>query len=214
MTPKLVIFDCDGVLVDTEPTTDRILAKRLTAAGFPIAEDAIAGMFIGGTIRGIADEAQRQGATLSENWVDDTYAEMFVALSQGVPVIDGVPTLLDRLDAAGVATAIASNGPMRKMEITLTPSGLINRFAGRIYSGHDYPPKPAPDMIVHAMSVAGCSAAETVFIDDSVTGAKAGIAAGVRTLGFAPQGDDGSRAAIGAEVVHNMDEIAARLTLC
>lgn len=128
-------------------------------------------------------------------------------------MIDGVDALLDQLDAAGVATAIASNGPLQKMDISLSPSGLIHRFAGRIYSGHDFAPKPDPAMIHHAMNVARCTPADTVFIDDSVTGAKAGIAAGVRTFGFAPDGDDGRRAAIGAEVVTSMDQIAARLGL-
>ncbi len=213
MTPKLVIFDCDGVLVDTEPTTDAIIARRLTACGLPIAPEETSAMFIGGTIQGIADEARRKGADLPADWVDGTYAEMFAALAKGVPVFDGVDALLDKLEAAGIATAIASNGPMRKMEITLTPSGLIDRFQGRIYSGHDYVPKPDPTMIYHAMRVANCTVAQTVFIDDSVNGAKAGIAAGVRTLGFAPEDDDGRRAAIGAEVVTHMDDIATRLGL-
>ncbi len=213
MTPKLVIFDCDGVLVDTEPATDRIIAARLTAHGLPLGPEETSEMFIGGTIQGIADEARRRGVNLPDDWVDGTYTEMFTTLAKGVPVFDGVFALLDQLNVANIATAIASNGPMRKMQITLTPSGLIDRFAGRIYSGHDYTPKPDPAMIHHGMAVASASPESTVFIDDSVNGAKAGIAAGVRTLGFAPEGDDGRRAAIGAEVVTSMDEIASRLGL-
>jgi len=84
------------------------------------------------------------GAVLPDDWVDQLYQDIFAALGKGVPVFDGVFDLLNALDTAGIATAIASNGPMRKMEITLRPTQLWDRFAPRIYSGHDYAPKPAP----------------------------------------------------------------------
>ena len=208
MDLKLVIFDCDGVLVDTEPVTDRLIAASLTAHGFPIAPEETGALFIGGTIDGIRAEVGRRGVTLPEDWVDRTYEAMFAELAKGVPVIDGVFALLDRLETAGVQTAIASNGPLRKMEITLTPSGLLDRFAGRIHSGHDHPPKPDPAMIRLAMRAADVGPDQTVFIDDSVTGARAGLAAGVRTLGFVPHGDDGSRAALGITPLRSMAEIA------
>ncbi len=213
MTPKLVIFDCDGVLVDTEPVTDAIISASLTRCGLPLSPHEVSALFIGGTIQGIADEARRRGADLPADWVDQTYAEMFAGLANGVPVFDGVIAFLDQLDAAGIKTAIVSNGPMRKMKISLTPSGLKQRFAGQIYSGHDYVPKPDPTMIHFAMRQAGVTRAETVFIDDSLNGAKAGIAAGVRTFGFAPAGDDGTRAALGAEPVTTMGQIACLIGL-
>lgn len=74
MTPKLVIFDCDGVLVDTEPTTDRILSQSLSSHGLPITPAEVSQLFVGGTIRGVGQEATRRGATLPDTWVDDTYA--------------------------------------------------------------------------------------------------------------------------------------------
>jgi len=213
MTLELVIFDCDGVLVDTEPVTDRIIAASLTQHGLPMTPDQVSALFVGGTLAGVAQEAKQRGAALHHDWVDQTYAAIFQAFEAGVPVFDGVFALLDALDAAGIATAIASNGPMRKMEMSLGPSGLFQRFAGRIYSAHDFVPKPDPTLLHHAMQVAGCTPEETVFIDDSVTGATAGINAGVRTFGFTPAGDDGRRAAIGAEPVRSMAEIAGLLGL-
>ena len=208
MDLKLVIFDCDGVLVDTEPVTDKIIAASLTQHGFPFAPEDTAALFIGGTIQGIYDHVTAQGATLPRDWVDQIYTEVFAALAKGVPVFDGVMDLLDRLDAAGVQMAIASNGPPRKMEISLSPSGLHDRFADRIYSGHDHKPKPDPLMLHLAMQAAGVSSAQTVFIDDSITGARAGLQAGITTLGYVPEGDDGSRATLGIRPVRTMGEIA------
>jgi len=211
MIPKLVIFDCDGVLVDTEPVTEKIIADSLTRNGFPVAPEDTNALFIGGTIRGIFDHVTGQGIPLPTTWVDDIYTEVFAALAKGVPVFDGVIDLLDRLDAAGVATAIASNGPQRKMEISLTPSGLHTRFAGRIYSGHDHAPKPDPLMLTKAMQMAGAAPDETVFIDDSLTGAQAGLNANVTTIGYIPEGDDGTRAARGIIPIRSMADIADHL---
>lgn len=189
MRPDLVIFDCDGVLVDSEPITDAVIAANLTRYGLPIAPAQSHALFVGGTMAGAAQEATRRGARLPENWIDEIYAEIFAALSHGVPVIEGVVALLDLLDAQGVPIAIASNGPRRKMEISLTPSGLWDRFAPHIYSAHDdNHPKPDPHMIFKAMSAAGARAAQTVFVDDSPTGIAAGVAAGVRCYGFDPTG--------------------------
>lgn len=211
MTPKLVIFDCDGVLVDTEPVTDKIIAASLTRHGFPVAPEDTSALFIGGTIQGIYDHVTSLGAALPPTWVDQIYAEMFATLEKGVPVFAGVCDLLDRLEVAEVQTAIASNGPPRKMEISLTPSGLYDRFAGRIYSGHTHRPKPDPLMLTRAMQAADATPSQTVFIDDSLKGAQAGLNAGVTTLGYLPGGDDGIYAARGIIPMRSMAEIATYL---
>ncbi len=209
MTVKLVIFDCDGVLVDTEPTTNIVIAENLSRYGLEISVKDVDTLFVGGTMAGVMTTARDMGAALPDRWLDEIYSEMFAALLKGVEVFDDVHLFLDQLEAAGIATAIASNGPPKKMAISLTPSGLIDRFAGRIYSGHDYVPKPDPTMIHHAMKIAGVTPAETVFIDDSPTGASAGIAAGVRTFGFDPSGSFAHLARVDVEKVRSMRDIAA-----
>lgn len=186
MTHKLVIFDCDGVLVDTEPTTNRIIAADLKSRGLNINEDKVSDLFTGGTMQSAGQTARDMGAAIPDDWLDIIYAKMFEALRQGVDVYPDIAAFIQSLTEHGIAIAIASNGPLKKMEITLTPSGLNQFFAGRIYSGHDFTPKPDPHLIQHAMQVAGVTAAETIFIDDSANGAQAGIAAGVRTFGFDP----------------------------
>lgn len=213
MTPKLVIFDCDGVLVDTETLTSEVIARNLNRHGFAITPDETHRLFAGGTIASAGAEAVRQGANLPESWVDEMYAEIFTHLRAGVAVIDGVEALIDLLEQHGIAMAIASNGPLAKMEITLRPSGLWDRFAGRIYSGHDHRPKPAPDMLLTIMDDAGVSAGDTIMIDDMPTGCRAAQAAGIRCFGYVADGDPNRTAGTDAIPVTSMEAIIASLDL-
>ena len=213
MTPKLVIFDCDGVLVDTETMTSAVITRNLNRHGFAITPDETHSLFAGGTIASAGAEAVRQGANLPATWVDEMYAEIFTQLSAGVDVIDGVLTLISQLEQQGIAIAIASNGPTAKMEITLRPSGLWDRFAGRIYSGHDYAPKPTPDMLHRIMADAGVSADDTVMIDDMPTGCRAAQAAGIRCFGYVADGDPARIDETGAIPVTSMAAIGAALNL-
>lgn len=206
-TPGLVIFDCDGVLVDTERTTNEVLANSVTRYGLPITPDEAIKLFAGGTIKSAGEEAERRGANLPDDWVEQTYAEIFAALREGVEVIPGVFPLLDLLDARGIAIAVASNGPVAKMEITLRPSGLWDRFDGRIYSGHDHGPKPAPDMILKILSDAGVEAREAVMIDDMASGCLAARAAGVRCLGYVADGDPSRLDGTDAQRIIDLGEV-------
>ncbi|KJZ19120.1 HAD family hydrolase [Loktanella sp. S4079] len=213
MTPKLVIFDCDGVLVDTEPATDRILSANLGGFGWDVAPDEIHQLFAGGTIEGIGQEATRRGCNLPETWVDDVYAEIFAELRKGVPVMDGVMDLIHALDQAGIKRAIASNGPIAKMEITLSPSGLYPLFAGRIYSGHDHGPKPKPDMLLQIMADMNVSPEEAVMIDDMPAGFNAAKSAGMACFGYVADGDPARIGDTGARPVTHMNQIAQALGL-
>ena len=213
MILRLVIFDCDGVLVDTEPMVNALIAESLTAHGLPTTTDAAVRMFDGGTIHGLADRARHRGAKLPPDWVDAIYVQMFARLDQGVKVIAGVVELIDRIEAAGCAIAVASNGPTEKMRRSLGPSGLWDRFQGRIYSRQDHAPKPAPDMVLCAMAVAGVRADQTVMIDDSATGCRAARAARVRCLGYATEGQGAALAHEGAEVIGSMAQAAGNLGL-
>lgn len=213
MTVDLVIFDCDGVLVDSEPASDRVISDFLTENGLTVTPSEVHSLFVGGTMASVGEEAMRRGAVLPEGWLEALYARVFDRLGAGVPVIAGVTEMIDLLDTRGIAKAIASNGPVRKMEITLTPSGLLDRFAPYIYSGHDHGPKPAPDMIYRIMTDLGVEPARAVMIDDTPTGCRAAQAAGIRCFGFAPDGNAARFAGTGAEMVRSLDEVQDRLGL-
>lgn len=213
MTPKLVIFDCDGVLVETESHTDQVLSKYFTAHGAPITPELVHELFAGGTMEGAGEEAIRRGATLPATWLDEVYAAMFDSLREGVMVFDGLLDLLDTLDAHGIHTAVASNGPMAKMRVSLGPSGLWDRLQGRIYSREDYAPKPAPDMLLAACAATGVTPRNAVMIDDTPIGTAAADAAGTRAIGFAAASDAERLRATGHPVAHTMVEVQKLLGL-
>lgn len=180
-----VIFDCDGVLVDSEPMTNIVIRDNLAGYGLEMSTQDVIGFFMGGTMRGIMDKAMALGARLPADWQDEIYAAMFEALEAGVEIIPGVAEMLDRLDAAGVGYAVGSNGPHAKMAITLKRTGLLERLEGRIYSREDVPrAKPAPDVYLKAALDAGMAPERCMVVEDSPSGARAGIAAGMFTAGF------------------------------
>ncbi len=183
--PDMVIFDCDGVLVDSEPITNRVIQENLAQNGLPLELDEIMRLFVGGTMQGVMDMAREMGATLPDDWLDHIYGAIFIALGKEVEPIPGAIAVLDALDAAGILYAVGSNGPHAKMNVTLTRTGLAERLKGRVFSREDVPnPKPAPDVYLHAAKQAGIAPERCVVIEDSASGAKAGVAAGMRTFGF------------------------------
>lgn len=210
--PQAVLFDCDGVLVDSEPITIRLLRDDLAAHGLGLTVDQIMSIFVGGTIEGGADKARRLGARLPNDWVDRFYQRMYAALRVEVEPIPGVADLLLRLTRAGVKIAVGSNGPRAKMEITLGRAGLMDLLAPHVHSAQDHPrPKPAPDVYLHAASQLHVAANDCVVIEDSGSGAQAAVAAGMVCIGFATEGQDAQLAPYCDVIVGDMDALARHL---
>jgi len=213
MTPKAVLFDCDGVLVDSEPLGLALLQDDLAEHGFKISMAEIEASLVGMTMPRVAEEARALGAVLPPDWLEQHYRRLYAQLAEGTPLIPGVEAVLDRLDKAGIRYAVGSNGTRRKMEITLSQHpGVWHRLKDHLHSGQDLPrPKPDPALYLQAAAGLGIAPADCVVVEDSATGCRAGVAAGMRTLGLARH-DDGARlAAEGAEVFHSMDDLPARL---
>ncbi|WP_195820827.1 HAD family hydrolase [Roseobacter sp. MH60115] len=212
--PDLVIFDCDGVLVDSEPVTNVVIQDNLARHGLEISLERIVDLFVGGTMAGVMSTAREMGAQLPDGWLDSIYSEMFEALEAGVDLVPGVVGVLDALDAAGIGYAVGSNGPHRKMEITLTRTGLRQRLDGQIYSREDVAqPKPAPDVYLKAAAEAGVSPDRCVVVEDSASGARAGKAAGMYCLGYVAETDPERLAPICDALFQSMDDLPGMLNL-
>lgn len=215
MTPKAVLFDCDGVLVDSEPPTFAMLAEDFNRFGLTVTAVAVAERFTGGTIHDVAARARGMGADLPGDWAADFYERLFVRLAAGVPVISGVEDVLDRLDAAGIPYAVGSNGISAKMAITLGPHPrLWNRLRDRLFSGQELGmPKPLPGLWLHCAAFLGVDPRDCVVIDDSPVGCRGARAAGIPAMGFAAHGDGAGLAAEGATVFTRMQDLPGMLGL-
>lgn len=185
MPPDLVIFDCDGVLVDSEGVTNRVIQRNLAEYGLALTSQQIVDLFVGGTMPGVMELARSKGAALPDGWLDEIYGAIFAALAADCTLIDGADHVLDALDGAGVPYAVGSNGPHAKMQVTLAKTGLLPRLAGRIVSREDVArPKPAPDVYLHAAALCGVAPERCAVIEDSASGARAAQAAGMACFGY------------------------------
>ncbi len=213
MKPAAVIFDCDGVIVDSEPTTFTLLAEDFAQHGLIVSPAQIALDFMGGTIAGVAQMARAKGAPLPLDWVDAFYEKLYSRLALGTPLVPGILAILDHLDTHRIPYAIGSNGSDRKMQVTLGQHpGLVARFQGRIFSGQTLgKPKPAPDLYLKAARSMVVDPSRCVVVDDSAAGCAGAAAAGIPCFGFAAH-DDGARLrAQGATVFHHMADLIGLL---
>lgn len=215
MRPELVIFDCDGVIVDSEVITNRYIRDELAAYGLDLPLERIMSLFVGGTIAGLAGRAREMGAALPNTWVEEFYPRVCDRLAEGTPMIAGILDVLEALEAASVPYCIGSNGRHVKMAATLGQHPeLARRFRDNVFAAQDVAtPKPAPDLFLHAARVMGHPPENSVVIEDSPNGAAAARAAGIRCFGYAPE-DDGARLrAQGAEIFHDMRDLPDLLKL-
>lgn len=213
MTPKAVLFDCDGVLVDSEATAFGLLTADLAKHGLNLTHAEMEQRFLGGTIGGLFQTARELGADLPDDWVDTFYARLYAKLAEGTALIDGAEQVLDQLARAGLVFAVGSNGSDQKMQITLGQHpDIMAHFKGHLYSGQTLGcPKPDPGLWLHAAKALGLAPADCVVVDDSPTGCLGAVRAGIRCLGLAEH-DDGARlAAVGAEVIHSLRDIPQKL---
>ncbi len=181
-----VIFDCDGVLVDTEHLANRVLTDLLCEYGCDMTPAQSHEFFIGGTLAAVAPKmAESFGVTLPDGWIKECYARTFKSFEKDLKPYADLDPVLDLLDAKGIPMAIGSNGPHDKMGVSLGKVGLLDRFRGRICSAHDVQhAKPAPDVYLLAAEKIGIDITECVVVDDSISGVRAGVASGATTIGL------------------------------
>ena len=186
-----VLFDCDGVLVDSEHITNKVLRDMLDEAGWNLSMQECMDVFVGKTVM---DERARiehhTGKPLTDAWMVEFRQRRNVVLEANIQPIASIDTALTALSAAtGGRIACASGADKFKVELMLLKVGLLHHLQGRIFSGQETPRnKPHPDVYLAAASALGVDARRSAVVEDTITGLTAGVAAGATVFAYVPQG--------------------------
>ena len=198
-----VIFDCDGVLVDSEPVGNAVLAELISELGIPTSTEQSIATYMGRSMAScLALLEERLGQPPPADFADRYRAGVEAGWRRELAPVPGIVAALDQIE---LPTCVASSGDHDRMRLTLGLTGLWDRFAGRIFSATEVARgKPAPDLFLHAAERMGFDAAATAVVEDTVPGVRAGRAAGMRVLAFARLVPAADLAAAGGEVFDDM----------
>jgi HAD superfamily hydrolase (TIGR01509 family) len=179
----LVIFDCDGVLVDSEVISCRVHADVLSQHGYPISADQVFSRFLGRSTRQANLEVEAElGRSLPDEYHAQLQQELFRSFETDLKAIAGIEHALDEITQA---VCVASSGSQQRMRVSLGQTGLYDRFAPNIFSASQVERgKPAPDLFLFAAGQMKTSPERCIVIEDSISGIRGAVAAGMAVLGF------------------------------
>ena len=213
MKPQAVLFDCDGVLVDSEPITNGVLRDMLEEQGWALGSAECMRLFVG---KAVIDQAAlielNTGKPLTDVWMASFRQRRNTALELHLKPIANIHPAVSQLHTHfGGCIACASGADRFKVELQLRKTGLMPFFEGRIFSGHEMPrSKPAPDVYLAAAAALGVQPEHCLVVEDSVTGVMAGVAAGAIVIGYSPPalGHDAPSALLDAGARHIVTDMA------
>ncbi|HEY4042218.1 MAG TPA: HAD-IA family hydrolase [Rhodopila sp.] len=201
---SLVIFDCDGVLIDSEALCDRVVSADLTRQGWHLSPADCHRRFLGLTFPDIqqAAEAHLQ-RSLARDWVEQLVRRVTAVMASEADPILGAREALEATTALGLPFRIASNSSRPEMAAKFARTGLSELVEGRVHSAYDLivrakTGKPAPDLFLEAAAAEHVPPEACLVIEDSLAGVRAAIAAGMICLGFSPDGDGAQLRGAGA----------------
>ncbi len=209
--PRLpaIIFDCDGVLVDSEYLSSRVEAEILKDLGVTLSVEEVHDLFLGKTVDGVLDAigklaGTRPGAGFTYNWA---FATAYTFMKELQPVA-GIVAALEEFARRGHHMAVASQSPLARVRMSLEIAGLARFFGDNVYvTSMVARPKPAPDIYLFAAARLGAQPAQCIVIEDSPAGAASARSAGMRAIGYAPAETLAAMQASGAEVIRSMTEL-------
>lgn len=212
---RLVIFDCDGVLVDSEPIADRLIARELGALGWTITPGETGKLFLGLNLTAMIPIIERHlGRAVPEGWRQMIAAKSLAAMAAEAEAIPGAVEAVGELARMGIAWRVASNSSHEELRVKFARIGLAEQTAGRVHSHRDVARgKPAPDLYLAAAAAEGVAPAACVVVEDSAVGVRAAVAAGMDCLGYAPHSDGAVLRAAGAVPFGSMFDLPGLLAL-
>lgn len=208
---EAVLFDCDGVLVDSEPITSSVLREMLGELGWHLSPQECMEMFVGKALKEeVAMIAQHTGRDVDARWLTHFQQRRNVALMAQLTAIPHIHDAVHRIHAHHDARIACASGADRfKVEMQLRKVGLMDYFEGRIFSGYETPrSKPFPDVYLAAAAALQVSPTRCAVVEDTVTGVTAGVAAGAVVFAYAPDGDGAALRDAGAvEIFASMADL-------
>ena len=211
----LVIFDCDGVLVDGEQLAVAIDVRAIGALGWPITEAEVVERHLGRSNADVlADIAEHIGRPVPADWDEAWNAEYRRVFDEQLEAVPGVAEAIEVLAAEGFQTCVASSGSHEKMKRTLVKTGLWDFFVGRIFSATEVERgKPEPDLFLYAAKQVGLPPARCVVVEDSRHGVAGAKAAGMRAIGFAGGMTPVEHLAAADTVITDMADLSGAVSL-
>jgi beta-phosphoglucomutase-like phosphatase (HAD superfamily) len=213
---KLIIFDCDGVLVDSETISNRVLAEMLSAEGLPRTLEQARRDFQGLLLADVVSKAEEDlGRELPNGWLERYERRRAAAFEDEMRPVAGAPEAVRRIRLAGISVCVASQGKLSKTRLSLSLTGLDRMFPERArFSAHSVARgKPWPDLFLYAAHTMSATPEECVVVEDTPSGVAAAVSAGMRALGYTADSDRQALRNAGAEPFDSLDELPARLGL-
>lgn len=217
---EAVLFDCDGVLVDSEPITNGVLRDMLEESGWKLSSAECMRLFIGKAVKDQSAVIEANtGQPLTEEWLFEFRGRRNEALVEGLLPIRGAVEAVAQIHKLYEGRIACASGADRfKVELQLEKCGLMPSFNGRIFSGHEMPrSKPAPDVYLAAAAALGIDPKRCAVVEDTVTGVTAGVAAGATVFGYSPpeaghDAPEALRAAGASRIFIDMAELPALMS--
>jgi len=208
---RLVIFDCDGVLVDSEGPAARVTAREVSALGWAMTQDEALARFIGLRLADMpALVAAHTGRKVPPGWVEHVRDRLIETLADEAEAIPGAIAVLQATTALDLPYRVASNSSHEEMAVKFARTGLAPLVAGRTHSARDVAAgKPAPDLFLAAAAAEGIAPDACVVVEDSLPGIRGALAAGMVCIGLDPHGSGEALRAAGAHPVRALSELPA-----
>ena len=204
--PKCIIFDCDGVLVDSEPITCQIIAEMAQEIEIDIDYHFVEKHFVGNSWKNNKALLEKKGnKPLPEDFFQEYRKRSFQAFKKDLKAVKGIPELIHQLS---IPFGVASSGPVDKIRLNLEIVGLLPKFEGSIFSCWEIGKwKPDPTIFLYAAKSMGFQAADCLVIEDSLFGVQAAIAGGFRVIAYANAYNKTALEAAGAEIITEMEAL-------
>ena len=209
----LIIFDCDGVLVDSEPIANALLRDALEDHGLVMSLKQVVETYVGRSMAAVVSISEEMlGRKLPDDFLDQLQVRTFKAFEQKLKPVDGIKTLIKALNDRNAPICVASSGSFEKMDVTLGLTKLRDYFGGNIYSSSQVKRgKPYPDLYLFAAEKMQVEPAKCLVIEDSLPGVQGAVAAGMEVIAYSVRGEDEKLKKAGGLVFNHMADVMAHI---